>query len=405
MKIEVAILRLLLAVVGVGLGCALAPRGNSSAVEGERSVGLNPGPEAESGVHYHWDSLDDLTPREKKQARLALADEMQFDEIEARLAELDLPHDYDLAQRLLVRLAANDGARAMHLTEGLGVPEFVRLNIAHNSGRIHYSHNLWNEVLSEWAKHDTQEALEFFDDWVAQQPEWSPDVESAVEYLTNKLSGFDSERARALADQYGRGDWFDTALASRSLTEILTRRESGTSDLEEFEDALGRYARLDPEAAFGELMALPEGAVLNTRTSWIDGVFNGERKLKLRQQFAREPNHNWSEEVVQRERWGGSGMQDWAVRRPGEALAWAESLEDPEESEYYRASALVGASLGDPEWVAGQLETLPPDRQAQVMLAMAAEWGARDPSAAEAWVDGIADTDLRERVRDQMEQP
>lgn len=75
-----------------------------------------------------WDDAAAMAPRAREVARFALASDLPFEEIESRLGELKLPFDIELAERLLKRLAEQDGRAALELFETLPIPEnFTRL--------------------------------------------------------------------------------------------------------------------------------------------------------------------------------------------------------------------------------------------------------------------------------------
>jgi len=400
-------MRAVLAIVGTGLGYALAQVGVDENRE-TQEVAINPqidqGAKKPAADHWAWQDGNGLNRLAAEDARMALADDVDFEDIPELVRGLNYPFQLGLAQQLLVRLAEHDGAAAFELLDKLNLPERVEWRPDYSWSSISGVAYMRSAIVRKWASYDPVAALAHLDEWGKAKPEWSPDVRLSTIDLIRSISTTDPDKAYQLAKERGLWEVTSGRLQGRSLEEDLQRFEQldaeGRLVPREFNTMLNRYAEQDPDAVYEALLEMPQSAKLEQGVVWVAGRFSGERLMNLRRHFAENVDRDWSDEPVvlgSREESDGT-LQAWAMRSPQEAIAWTADLPE-DEREHHRAVALVGAALNDPEWALGEMESLPPEKRHQAMVALAPEWFNRDRAAASRWIDSVEDVELQNDLR------
>ena len=111
----------------------------------------------------------------RRDALMGLAEAMSDSEIETALSQLEFPHDFEIAQKLLVEMAGSDPERALALAESLPIGEKVWIKDSPASATGQSSVWLKFSVLREWATHDPEAALARAVEVEASMSKWTRD--------------------------------------------------------------------------------------------------------------------------------------------------------------------------------------------------------------------------------------
>jgi len=355
-------------------------------------------PEPTRAVAIGWEEAQSLSVAVREDVLMHLINELSVEEIEAKLGELEYPHDIQVAKRLILRLAETNPERALAVLDSLPVSNPIKIRV--NSKTLEeFSRSAYRRhVLLEWADSDVEAAIEHA----------TASDEGVIENIISRVMNKNRDKAMELYDRFDIPiptdlliDWrrggIDEIFADAESIEDPTIRSRARAS------ALRRRAKEDPDAVRDLILSLPPGTqVESTSWGWLSTTYRGRDCLELRTHTMGDSykEKKWASSKLSMTpsfRTSASNVFDWAKSEPRAAVAWA--AEQPEGArDYFTAQALMANGLSDPESAVAQLETLSETRRREAAAAIAPEWYHRDQAAAQAWAESLVEPELREHV-------